>query len=65
LHVEAWSSSTAFAVAVFFGNLPLMALMRLSAALMSASVGVMAGIVKYLWRKKTVSQTRVALVVLM
>ena len=42
-----------------------MASTRLSAALMSASVEVMVGIVKYLCRKNTVSQTRVARVELM
>ena len=54
----------ASAVMVGFGTSPEMMSMRLSDALISASAGVMVGIVRYLCRKNTVLQVRMLLVVL-
>ena len=47
------------------GTTPVMAVVKLSAASMSASVGVMVGMVSYLCLKNTVLQVRVCLVSLM
>ena len=59
------SCSTASAVTLFFGMIPLMVSTRLSAALIRASAGVKLGIVKYLCLKNTVLQMRECLVLVM
>ena len=51
-------------VTVGFGTSPEMASMRLSDDLISASAGVVVGIVRYLCRKNTVLQVCMLLVVL-